>query len=120
MLNPRLCMSRPKSIASSARPWPTMRVSGATSAVVAKPNRFGSHAFRSSSGLSVLAIGPLPIAHRRECSFDPEVAPAVPQRFFSLRREGFRLDEEDPAGLHLPGTGEAVPHAGGPLQGEPS
>src|SRR5512135_3037611 len=118
MLKPRLRMSRPKSIASSARPWPTMRVSVATSDVVAKRNRFGSHGFRRSSGFSVLAIVSLSIWRCREGSLDPEVDPAVPQLLFSLRREGFRLHEEDPIGLHLPHCDEAVSHAGCSLHGE--
>src|SRR5512135_2630320 len=118
MLKPRLRMPRPKSIASSARAWPTMRVSEATSDVVTKWNRFGSQAFRSSSGFRALANGTLPIVRRREGSLDPEVDPAVPQLFFPLRGEGFRLHEEDPPGFHLPRSDEAVSHVGCALPGK--
>src|SRR5512143_1912101 len=112
MLKPRLRIPRPKSIASNARDWPTIRVSEATSDVVTNRNRFGSHCFRRSSGFSVLANGSLPMVQRYEVSLDPEVDPAVPQLFFPLRREGFRLHEEDPPGLHLPRSDEAVSHVG--------
>src|SRR3989339_63946 len=118
MLKPRLRMSRPNSIASSARAWPTIRVSGATSDVVANRNRFGSHGFRSSSGFRILATGTLPIARRRASSLDTEVDPAVPQLLFPLRGEGFRLHEKDPPGLHFPRSDEPVPHAGCALHGE--
>src|SRR3989339_1837284 len=99
MLKPRLRMSRPNSIASSARAWPTIRVSGATSDVVANRNRFGSHGFRSSSGFRVLATGSLPFVRRRKSSLDPEVDPAVPQLLFPLRDGEILRHADEVAGL---------------------